>query len=92
MAPPTLRSVHRAFRILKSFEGPGEWLSCAELARRSGLKEGAAQRMVQTLVQVGVIACNPEGQCRLNPYFTPYGEPKNAGAVILNFSKSMSSP
>jgi DNA-binding IclR family transcriptional regulator len=72
MATPTVGSVFKAFRLLKSFQSSTEWASCAELGRRSGLSEAGAHRMVQTLAEVGVVVRNARGSCRLNPHFSPY--------------------
>ena len=83
MATPTVRSVHKAFRLLQSFQDPMEQASSAELGRRAGLSDAAAHRMLRTLADIGVVVRHPRGRWRLNPYFRFVGDPDSTSAPAL---------
>ena len=61
MATPKNLSVQKAFALLRSFRGPEEWLTNAELSRRSGLSEPCAHRLMKTLEDVGAVVRNRRG-------------------------------
>jgi len=61
MATPKNLSVQKAFALLRSFRGPEEWLTNAELSRRSGLSEPCAHRLMKTLEEVGAVVRNRRG-------------------------------
>lgn len=64
MATPRNQSVRKAFALLKSFRGPDEWVSSAELGRRAHLSEAAAHRMMRTLEEMGAVFRNSRGSYR----------------------------
>ncbi|HWA68509.1 MAG TPA: IclR family transcriptional regulator [Rhizomicrobium sp.] len=61
MATPTNLSVQKAFALLRSFRGPTEWLTNAELSRRSGLPEPSAHRLMKTLEEIGAVVRDRRG-------------------------------
>lgn len=61
MATPKNHSVQKAFALLRSFRSPDEWLTNAELSRRSGLSEPCAHRLMKTLEDVGAVARDKRG-------------------------------
>ena len=48
MATPKNQSVQKAFALLRSFRGAEEWVTNAELSRRTGLSEACAHRLMKT--------------------------------------------
>ena len=80
MAP--LKSVHEAFRLLQAFHEPMEWVSSGELGRRSGLSDAATHRLLETLVDIGVVMRNARGDCRRNPGFQPFTETQGRAPVL----------
>jgi DNA-binding IclR family transcriptional regulator len=61
MATPKNHSVQKAFALLRSFRGPEEWLTNAELSRRSGLSEASAHRLMKTLEEIGAVVRDRRG-------------------------------
>lgn len=61
MSTPRNQSVRKAFALLKSFRGPDEWVTNAELGRRAHLSQAAAHRLMRTLEEIGVVIRNPRG-------------------------------
>ena len=61
MATPKNLSVQKAFALLRSFRGPTEWLTNAELSRRSGLSEPGAHRLMRTLEEIGAVVRDRRG-------------------------------
>ncbi|HEY0267158.1 MAG TPA: IclR family transcriptional regulator [Rhizomicrobium sp.] len=64
MATPKNQSVIKAFRMLKSFQRPDEWLTSCELSRRANLPEASGYRLLQTLEQIGAVVRGPRGRYR----------------------------
>ena len=64
MATPKNQSVLKAFRMLKGFHGPDEWLTSCELSRRANLPEASGYRLIQTLEQIGAVVRGPRGRYR----------------------------
>ena len=64
MATPKNQSVLKAFRRLKGFHGPDEWLTSCELSRRANLPEASGYRLIQTLEQIGAVVRGPRGRYR----------------------------
>ncbi|MCX7282345.1 MAG: IclR family transcriptional regulator [Alphaproteobacteria bacterium] len=64
MPTPKNLSVQKAFTLLRSFRGPEEWLTNAELSRRSGLSEPSSHRLMKTLEEVGAVVRNRRGWYR----------------------------
>jgi DNA-binding IclR family transcriptional regulator len=61
MATPKNQSVQKAFALLRSFRSPEEWLTNAELSRRSGLSEACAHRLMKTLEEIGAVVRDKRG-------------------------------
>ena len=64
MATPRIKSVQKAFALLKAFEGVAGRLGSAELSRRAGLPEASGYRMIQTLEAVGAVHRDRRGRYR----------------------------
>lgn len=61
MGTPRNQSVQKAFALLRSFHGPEEWVTNAELSRRAKLSEASAHRLMRTLEEIGAVIRNPRG-------------------------------
>jgi DNA-binding IclR family transcriptional regulator len=61
MATPKNQSVQKAFALLRSFSGPQEWVTNAELSRRTGLSEACAHRLMKTLEEIGAVVRDRRG-------------------------------
>lgn len=62
MATPRNMSVQKAFRLLGAFQKPDEWLTSAELSRRSGMPEASGYRLIQTLLDIGAVIQDGRGR------------------------------
>lgn len=61
MATPKNQSVQKAFALLRSFRGSQEWVSNAELSRRTGLSQACAHRLMLTLEEIGAVVRDKRG-------------------------------
>lgn len=61
MATPKNQSVQKAFALLRSFRGPEEWVTNAELSRRTGFSEACAHRLMKTLEEIGAVVRDRRG-------------------------------
>ena len=61
MATPKNQSVQKAFALLQSFRGPEEWVTNAELSRRTGYSEACAHRLMKTLEEIGAVVRDRRG-------------------------------
>jgi len=61
MATPKNQSVQKAFALLRSFRGAEEWVTNAELSRRTGFSEACAHRLMKTLEEIGVVVRDKRG-------------------------------
>jgi DNA-binding IclR family transcriptional regulator len=61
VATPKNQSVQKAFALLRSFRGAEEWVSNAELSRRTGFSEACAHRLMKTLEDIGAVVRDPRG-------------------------------
>jgi IclR family acetate operon transcriptional repressor len=61
MATPKNQSVQKAFSLLRSFRGPEEWVTNAELSRRTGYSEACAHRLMKTLEEIGAVVRDRRG-------------------------------
>jgi DNA-binding IclR family transcriptional regulator len=61
MGTPKNQSVQKAFLLLRSFRGPEEWMTNAELSRRTGLSEACAHRLMKTLEEIGAVVRDKRG-------------------------------
>jgi DNA-binding IclR family transcriptional regulator len=64
MTTPKNQSVQKAFALLRSFRGPDEWVSNAELSRRAKLSKAAAHRLIKTLEEIGAVVRDSHGAYR----------------------------
>ena len=62
MATPKNKSVQKAFKMLRAFEKPDEWLTSAELSRRAGFPEASGYRLIQTLLEIGAVIQDGRGR------------------------------
>jgi DNA-binding IclR family transcriptional regulator len=62
-----VESVERALTILCSFQAPGEALSLAELARRTGFYKSTILRLAASLERMGFLNRDPSGSFALGP-------------------------
>jgi len=61
VATPKNQSVQKAFALLRSFHGAEEWVTNAELSRRTGLSEACAHRLMKTLEEIGAVVRDRRG-------------------------------
>jgi DNA-binding IclR family transcriptional regulator len=61
MGTPRNQSVQKAFALLRSFNGPEEWVTNAELSRRARLSKASAHRLMKTLEEIGAVVRDPRG-------------------------------
>jgi DNA-binding IclR family transcriptional regulator len=61
MGTPRNQSVQRAFALLRSFHGPEEWVTNAELSRRARLSKAGAHRLMKTLEEIGAVVRDSRG-------------------------------
>jgi DNA-binding IclR family transcriptional regulator len=61
VATPKNQSVQKAFALLRSLRGAEEWVSNAELSRRTGLSEACAHRLMKTLEDIGAVVRDRRG-------------------------------
>jgi len=61
MATPKNQSVQKAFALLRSFRGAEEWVSNAELSRRTNLSQASAHRLMKTLEEIGAVVRDKRG-------------------------------
>jgi DNA-binding IclR family transcriptional regulator len=61
MATPRILSVQKAFALLHSFRSPEEWVTNAELSRRTGLSEPCAHRLMKTMEEIGAVVRDKRG-------------------------------
>jgi DNA-binding IclR family transcriptional regulator len=62
MATPKNKSVQKAFKMLRAFQEPDEWLTSAELSRRAGFPEASGYRLIQTLLEIGAVIQDRRGR------------------------------
>jgi DNA-binding IclR family transcriptional regulator len=62
MATPKNKSVQKAFKMLRAFHEPDEWLTSAELSRRAGFPEASGYRLIQTLLEIGAVIQDGRGR------------------------------
>ncbi|AZG09741.1 IclR family transcriptional regulator [Pigmentiphaga sp. H8] len=64
---PRVEAVERSLLLLKCFEKPGEALSLAVLAQRSGLYKSTILRLASSLIHMGFLQRDAMGVFRLGP-------------------------
>jgi len=86
MATPKNQSVQKAFALLRSFHGPQEWVSNAELGRRTGLSQACAHRLMLTLEEIGVVVRDKRGCYRPGMALANLSEDVAIGDIIRGTS------
>lgn len=56
-APPSV--TERVAQTLLAFDGPGTWFGVSEIGRRVGVSKSVAHRILQTLVETGLVTHDP---------------------------------
>jgi DNA-binding IclR family transcriptional regulator len=87
MATPKNRSVQKAFLLLRCFRSPHEWVTNAELSRRSGLSEAGSHRLMRTLEDIGVVLRNRQGCYRTGLVLCALSEGISVGELIGELSQ-----
>jgi DNA-binding IclR family transcriptional regulator len=82
MATPKNKSIQKAFVLLRSFRGSAEWLTNAELSRRTGLSEACAHRMMKTLEEIGAVVRDKRGCYRPGMILTALSKEVAIGDLI----------
>jgi DNA-binding IclR family transcriptional regulator len=89
MATPRNQSVQKAFAMLRSFRGPDEWVSNAELSRRAQLSEAAGHRLIRTLEEIGVVVRNTRGCYRPGLLLASLSKNVDVGDLVRNTSQKV---
>jgi IclR family acetate operon transcriptional repressor len=89
MSTPRNQSVIKAFRMLKLFVGPDEWLTSSELSRRAGLPEASGYRLIQTLEEVGAVVRGPRGRYRPGMLLLSLSRDVDIGNLLHEASQGM---
>ena len=89
MATPKIQSVQKAFALLQSFREPGEWVSNAELSRRTGLSEACAHRLMKTLEGIGAVVRDRRGCYRPGMVLSTLSKDIAVGDLICATSEEL---
>ena len=89
MSTPRNQSVIKAFRMLKSFARPDEWLTSSELSRRAGLPEASGYRLIQTLEELGAVVRGPRGRYRPGMLLLSLSRNVDIGNLLHEASQGM---
>ncbi len=89
MATPKNHSVQKAFALLRSFRGPHEWVSNAELSRRTGLSQASAHRLMLTLEEIGAVVRDKRGCYRPGMVLANLSEDVAIGDLIRGTSSDL---
>jgi IclR family acetate operon transcriptional repressor len=89
MATPKNQSVQKAFALLRSFRGPHEWVSNAELSRRSGLSQACAHRLMLTMEEIGAVVRDKHGCYRPGMVLANLSEDIAIGELIQATSSDL---
>jgi DNA-binding IclR family transcriptional regulator len=82
MGTPKNQSVQKAFLLLRSFRSAEEWVTNAELSRRTGLSEASAHRLMKTLEEIGVVVRDRRGCYRPGMVLASLSKDVAAGDLI----------
>ena len=92
-ARPRVEAVERSLMLLQCFQKPGEQLSLAVLAQRSGLYKSTILRLSASLAFMGFLQRDPGGSFRLGPELRRLGAlsdaPFDLGGVIRPVLRSL---
>jgi DNA-binding IclR family transcriptional regulator len=86
MATPKNQSVQKAFALLRAFQGPQEWVSNAELSRRTGLSQACAHRLMLTMEEIGAVVRDKRGCYRPGMVLANLSEDVAIGDLIRGTS------
>src|SRR5215831_16840430 len=89
MATPKNQSVQKAFLLLRSFRGPEEWMTNAELSRRTGLSEACAHRLMKTLEGIGAVVRDRRGCYRPGMVLSTLSKDIAVGDLICATSEEL---
>jgi len=89
MATPKNQSVQKAFALLRAFHGPEEWVSNAELSRRTRLSEPCAHRLMKTLEELGAVVRDRRGCYRPGMVLATLSKDIAIGDLIRATSEDM---
>ena len=89
MSTPKNQSVQKAFLLLRSFCTAGEWMTNAELSRRTGLSEACAHRLMKTLEEIGVVVRDRRGCYRPGMVLASLSKDVAAGDLIRATSEDI---
>jgi IclR family acetate operon transcriptional repressor len=89
MATPKNQSVQKAFALLRSFRGSEEWVTNAELSRRTGLSEASAHRLMKTMEEIGAVVRDRQGCYRPGMVLATLSKDVAIGALIRATSEQI---
>lgn len=89
MATPRNQSVEKAFAMLRSFRGPDEWVTNAELSRRAQLSEATGHRLIRTLEKIGVVVRNVKGCYRPGMLLASLSKNVDIGDLVRGTSQKV---
>ena len=89
MATPKNQSVQKAFALLRSFRDAEEWVTNAELSRRTGLSEACAHRLMKTLEEIGAVVRDRRGCYRPGMVLATLSRDVAVGDVIRATSEDL---
>jgi IclR family acetate operon transcriptional repressor len=89
MATPKNQSVQKAFALLRSFRGSEEWVTNAELSRRTGLSEASAHRLMKTMEEIGAVVRDRRGCYRPGMVLATLSKDVAIGALIRATSEQI---
>jgi DNA-binding IclR family transcriptional regulator len=81
--------VQKAFALLRSFRGMEEWVTNAELSRRTGLSEACAHRLMRTLEEIGAVVRNRRGCYRPGMVLASLSKDLAVGELIRGTSEDL---
>jgi len=81
--------VQKAFALLRSFRGAEEWVTNAELSRRTGLSEACAHRLMKTLEEIGAVVRDRRGCYRPGMVLATLSKDVAVGDLIRATSEDM---
>ena len=89
MATPKNQSVQKAFALLRSFRDAEEWVTNAELSRRTDLSEACAHRLMKTLEEIGAVVRDRRGCYRPGMVLATLSKDVAVGDLIRATSENL---
>jgi DNA-binding IclR family transcriptional regulator len=81
--------VQKAFVLLRSFRDAEEWVTNAELSRRTGLSEACAHRLMKTLEEIGAVVRDRRGRYRPGMILATLSKDVAVGDLIRATSENL---